>query len=135
MDTLIVWSYQFPRLDRSSYMKTIVNDIIKISDKQIRVFVSKIDMDRYNLNFFDFIYKKRRAFDFIVETLEQSFYDCGFHRISDNMHYGIATRIKDNTGITIDITLKPNIDIPVDTIITMADWESICEITWDELTK
>lgn len=132
-------SYQLPKLDKqSSYMKNtgknVAQNIIKINDSHIRTFISRSELESYNLTFYDFIYKRRKAFDFIIDILEQSFFECGFYKIPDNTRYSISTNIKSNNGIFINIITKTNIDFPEDTIITMADWESIYELTFEEIS-
>lgn len=111
----------------------VAENIIKLNDKQITVFIPEYDMKCYSLTFQDFIQKKRKAFDFIVDVLEQSFFDCGFHRIPENHRYSITTHIKSKKGISITITAKRNITLPEDTIITMKDWTSICDIPAEKL--
>lgn len=106
----------------------VAENIIKLNDKQITVFIPEYDMKCYSLTFQDFIQKKRKAFDFIVDVLEQSFFDCGFYKIPENHRYSINTNIKDKKGVYITITAKQNVDVPEDTIITMKDWTSICVI-------
>ena len=113
--------------------QNVVENIIKINDKEIESYIPDYDMKIYNVTFHDFINKTRNAFDLIVDVLEQSFYDCGFHRIPENNRYSIYTHIKSNKGIYINITVKPNIDYPENTIITMSDWISICDIPTKEL--